>query len=371
MRFVVLVSVLAFVGVVAARNWEDVRAYTWEQYKIDFKKTFVNAQSERVHRMTFHNNIERIRKHNSEKHSYKMGINQFTDNSKDELKAFTGFNHGQALKFRESAPVTEVYEHHIELSELPDEIDWRSKGIITPVKNQGGCGSCWAFGSTESIESYVALATGALLVMAPQFFVDCAPNPNDCGGTGGCGGSIPELAFNYTTMSGGQTLESLYPYTGQDGTCNSAVKRVATVGGYVKLPQNNYTAVMGAIATVGPLAINVAAMPWQLYSSGVFDGCPQVGQDVDIDHVVQLVGYGTDSNGGGDYWLVRNSWGTGWGEAGYIRVQRMSSNLNFCSGDAEPGDGTGCSGGPPSVTVCGSCGIWYDVSYPTGAMLVN
>jgi cathepsin L len=369
MRLIVAVAVLAFVGVVAARNWEDVQDYTWEQYKVDFKKVFLNSQAERVHRITFYHNLERIRKHNSEEQSYKMGINQFTDNSQDELKAYMGYDHTMALKMRESQ-VSEVYQHGVALGDLPESVDWRMKGIITPVKNQGGCGSCWAFGSTESIESYVAINTGALLVMSPQFFVDCAPNPNDCGGTGGCGGSIPELAFNYTAMSGGQTLESLYPYTGQDGTCNSGVKRVATVTGYVKLPSNNYTAIMGAVATVGPLAINVAAMPWQLYSSGVFTGCPQPPQDVDIDHVVQLVGYGTDSVGG-DYWLVRNSWGTGWGEAGYIRVQRMSSNMQFCSSDSEPSDGTGCTGGPSQVNVCGSCGLWYDVSYPTGASLVN
>jgi len=134
----------------------------------------------------------------------------------------------------------------------------------------------------------------------------------------------------------------------------------------VKLPENNYTALLTAIATIGPIAVSVDAMPWMSYSSGVFTGCGLA--RIDINHAVQLVGYGTA--GGKDYWIVRNSWGSFWGESGYIRLFKHSDgDMKWCGPDPSPADGTGCDGGPPVVTVCGSCGIWYDSSYPVGASL--
>jgi len=116
---------------------------------------------------------------------------------------------------------------------------------------------------------------------------------------------------------------------------------------------------MNAIANIGPIAISVEAVRWMSYRSGIFDGCNQ--KNPDIDHSVQLVGYGTDSNKV-DYWIVRNSWGSGWGESGYIRLKRESTPR--CGTDLNPSDGTGCDGGPPTVTVCGTCGILYDNVYP-------
>mmetsp|Transcript_6565 Transcript_6565/g.27073 ORF Transcript_6565/g.27073 Transcript_6565/m.27073 type:complete len:122 (+) Transcript_6565:305-670(+) len=118
---------------------------------------------------------------------------------------------------------------------------------------------------------------------------------------------------------------------------------------------------MDAVASVGPLAVNVDASAWSSYESGVFTGCDM--QAPDLDHVVQLVGYGTDAGSNMDYWLVRNSWAPSWGEDGYIRIYR-DSTASTCGVDTTPQDGTGCNGGPKNVTVCGSCGILYDVTYP-------
>ena len=151
-----------------------------------------------------------------------------------------------------------------------------------------------------------------LIELSPQELVSCDTNPHHCGGTGGCQGSIAELAFDYAKHYGLASIAD-YPYTsgttGQDGKCDTSVKPAAKVSGYTKLKENNYTQVMYALANVGPVAVNVDAMPMQSYDSGVFTGC---GKDsTDIDHVVQLVGYGHDDEGT-NYFILRNSWGTSW-----------------------------------------------------------
>merc|ERR1719265_1924329 len=136
-------------------------------------------------------------------------------------------------------------------SDLQSSLDWRDKGVVTPAKNQEACGSCWAFSATETIESAVAIATGKLLELAPMQFVACSPNPRKCGGSGGCEGSTQWLAFNYTMHSGGMTTEKDYPYHGHDEPCATAkIKPAAKISGYVRLPPNNYSALMNAVATV-------------------------------------------------------------------------------------------------------------------------
>jgi len=245
---------------------------------------------------------------------------------------------------------------------LPDNVDWRKAGIITSVKNQGACGSCWTFGSAECIESMWAQHTKKLSVLSEQNILDCTPNPKHCGGTGGCGGGTVELAYDKVKEIGIAT-EKDYPYmsgsTGRNYQCKKTVPFFANITGYVALASNKYEPTLEALANVGPLAVNVEASTWMGYRGGVFDGCNK--KNPDIDHVVQLVGYGND-NRYGDYWLVRNSWGSGWGESGYIRLKRSANPT--CGIDTNPQDGTGCDGGPPTVTVCGTCGILYDNIYP-------
>jgi len=248
------------------------------------------------------------------------------------------------------------------IRELPPYVDWREKNIITPVKNQGMCGSCWSFGTAESIESFSALSSGQLQELSEQQILDCTANPRDCGGTGGCGGGTPELAYNQI-MKTGLSSEWTYPYisfSGNNFKCkNNEIQPVVRLSGFKVLPSNQYVPVLQALAYEGPLAVNVDASSWGDYETGVFDGCNQTNPD--IDHVVQLVGYGTDTQHG-DYWLVRNSWSPAFGEAGYIRLQRSATAR--CGTDIKPSDGTGCNGGPTRVTVCGTCGILYDTSYP-------
>jgi len=169
-------------------------------------------------------------------------------------------------------------------------------------------------------------------------------------------------------VNGGLSSEWTYPYTSYSGnnfqcqfngtTNNSAF---AKLSGFKGLPSNKYEPLLAAVATVGPIAISVDASSWSAYESGVFDGCNQVNPD--IDHAVQLVGYGVD-NQLGSYWLVRNSWNPGWGEQGYVRIRRTDQEGKRCGIDMHPSDGTGCNGGPANVTVCGTCGLLYDSTYP-------
>ena len=153
------------------------------------------------------------------------------------------------------------------------------------------------------------------------------------------------------------------PYQGADAPCDPTAGKAAKTGGFVKLPENDANALLAAIAQVGPISISVDASAWSFYGGGIFNGCNAAAPD--IDHAVQAVGYGTDA--GQDYWLVRNSWSAGWGEAGFIRLYRGAQET--CGTDSTPGDGSGCTGGPTTVKVCGTCGIWYDNSYPTNVTL--
>eukprot|EP00932_Pfiesteria_piscicida_P018943 SRR837773.5784.p2 GENE.SRR837773.5784~~SRR837773.5784.p2 ORF type:complete len:316 (-),score=115.89 SRR837773.5784:192-1040(-) len=240
----------------------------------------------------------------------------------------------------------------------PASVDWRTKGAVTKVKNQGGCGSCWAFAATETVESHYQIASGKLLTLAPQTYVNCVQNPDSCGGTGGCEGATAELAFNLTVTKGIATEADL-PYAGADAKCSSYTPAVK-VSGFVKVPENDAGALETALATKGPVAVTVAADAWELYGGGLFDGCSK-GDSNTLDHGVQAVGYTKD------YWIVRNSWGEDWGESGYIRISRASDSKTFT--DSNPSAGDACKPYPKTQTIGGECGILFDTAYPTGATL--
>jgi len=334
--------------------------YSFEEYMRDFNKVY-STEEISFRKSLFQSRVTLIKEHNSNPaHTWKMGVNKFADMTLDEQKSFRGFaSRMPHLENSLSSPQR--------AGAIPDSVDWRTKGIVTPVKDQGSCGSCWAFSTTESVESYTCLNTGSLLTLSPQNVVSCTPNPNQCGGTGGCGGATMELGFTYVANNG-IALDKDYPYTATNGKCDETIPKAAKVTGYIKTIENNYTDVIYALAS-GPLSVTVDASTWSLYSSGIFNGCSF--KNIDLDHGVQAVGYGTES--GSDYWIVRNSWGVTWGEKGYIRLLRHSDGdtTKWCGPDTNPQDGSGCKGGPSTITACGTCGIWYDTSYPTGAKLVN
>jgi len=359
MKFLLLF--LAGISIAAAVSVESLKSYTFEEYLTEFGKSYKGEELV-VRRRLFDANMKIILKHNSLNGSFFMNANQFTDMTHDETRAFRGYK-PSILGDRMTARVLD----YTPLENLPTEIDWRTvtPPVVTPVKDQRACGSCWAFSATESIESHLAIATKNLTILSPQNLVSCTPNPNHCGGTGGCDGATAELAFEYVKAKGIAT-EATWPYRGTNGVCDETHKKVAKVSGFIKVEENSYQGLMNAIQ-LGPVSISVDASSWSSYGGGIFDGCSHT--KLDIDHAVQLVGYGTSA--GKDFWIVRNSWGPSWGERGYMRLLRHSSpDPKWCAIDNTPDHGSGCTGGPGSVTVCGTCGILYDNCYPLGASLV-
>jgi cathepsin L len=202
---------------------------------------------------------------------------------------------------------------------------------VTPVKDQGSCGSCWSFGATGALEGQYYLANGELLSFSEQQQVDCN---RLCFG---CDGGTAESAFIYWKRFNAPILENDYPYTGVKGSCeNSEHETVGSVSGYVSTTQYSESSLKNAVGTVGPVTIAIDASLWsfQLYSSGIYDpsGC----SSTSLDHQVLAVGYDNDADG--DYWIVKNSWGESWGINGYIWIARNDNN---------------------------KCGVASDGSYPT------
>merc|ERR1712226_524612 len=216
---------------------------------------------------------------------------------------------------------------------LPDSVDWTTKGAVTPVKNQGQCGSCWSFSTTGSLEGANQIATGKLVSLSEHQFVDCDKVDQ------GCNGGLMDNAFKYAEANALCTEES-YAYKGTGGTCKASSCTVGIakggVTGYKDVAKDDMNALMEAVAQQ-PVSIAIEAdLPtFQLYRSGVLGGIC----GAKLDHGVLAVGYGTDA--GKDYWKVKNSWGTTFGEAGYIRLLRGKSGAGEC----------GLLSGPPSYPV--------------------
>jgi cathepsin L len=321
---------------VCAPKWHQLEGYTFDQYIKDFKKDYTVGSAEYASRKAiFEQQVESIVAFNRDPtQTYKQGVNRHTDLTHNEfkqnirgiakgMKNSVGNSYLRSLSASEHQTPTKE-----EMAALPTNVDWRDHGVVTPVKDQGHCGSCWAFASAATLESHAAINSGSLKTLSTQQLVSCIPNPMSCGGSGGCGGAITELAFSYVQLYG-LTSEYKYSYqsyySGETGACQYEEllpSAEVEADGYIRLPLNDYDALLHAVATVGPVTVSVDASQWKNYESGVFNGCSYT-DNIDIDHAVVLVGYGTDETLG-DFWLVRNSWGTGYGENGYIRIHRES-----------------------------------------------
>jgi cathepsin L len=291
-----------------------------------------------------------------------MGINKFTDMTKKELSKFLGLKKSSRKNTLNSKNDVKFFNKEKKnLNDYPKNLDWSEKGAITAIKDQGQCGSCWAFASTEGVESAWFIATGELLELSPQQFVDCVVNTNECGGKGGCEGATVEVAYDYLkSTKNGLALEANYPYKAKDGVCKTSVEGSANLISYKKVSMNSYEDVMAAIQ-YGPLAISVDASSWFSYSGGIYDGCDM--NQPDLDHAVQLVGYGEDGQGN-YWWKIRNSWGSSWAEDGYIRVRRYPDGNAPSGMDITPQDGEACKGDTDPVKVVGMCGLLYDTVLP-------
>lgn len=294
----------------------------------------------------FKENARRIHEFNQGDEPYWLSLNRFSDMTDAEFSR----SYGCARTTRMSDDGAETKKHQLQQEDvdggrqnsthggaiapqaLPRAVDWRGRSV-TRVKNQGEhCGSCWAFAATATVEGIHAIRTRQLVALSEQQLMDCDTAQNR-----GCIGGWTEKAFEFIVNNRGIVPESAYPYRARQGTCRRVWGPVVTIDGYRRVPPFDQGALMAAIAAQ-PVAVAIEGESWAFrhYGGGVFRG--QCG--LRVAHAVTAVGYGADRAGGGNFWVVKNSWGPGWGEGGFVRMSRDVPNRE------------------------GICGILTDSSYP-------
>ena len=359
---VLLWLVLFFVAAAWSRPlWHQLDGYTFERFVTDFGRAYEHNSSEwHLRKQTFAQRLASIRAHNADAgSSYKRGVNQFSDWTEDEWRSYN----------RATVPTAPLMAGNLRVKKmtssafpLPLAVDYRNAvpAILTGIKNQGHCGACWAHTATECVESYLALRTGQLHVLSQGQINACVDSMK------GCGGGAYTSGWQYVNEHG---LYEVWAYPFEDFWAKNFTKAAtsrcrrmsdaflpgfrwpprANVTDITLLPTNSVNATMATLAYYGPVAAVVAADDWASYETGIFH-IPAVGAKWTINHAIQIVGYGYDSGLRENYWTVRNSWGSAWGEAGYIRLARPA---------VEP------CGYADGWTICGTSGVLYYNAFPT------
>jgi hypothetical protein len=303
---------------------------SFEEWCAKFGKCADFSAEEHVNRASIYaDNVAYIDAHNAKfaagKSTFDMGVNEFSALTHEEFKAI---NLGPKMPLRNQTNI-EILPIVKNLAGTEDSVDWRAKGAVTPVKNQGQCGSCWSFSTTGSTEGRVQIATGKLISLSEQQLMDCSTAEGDHS----CQGGLMDDAFQYIIKNGGIDTEEDYPYQMRNEACNTEkeARHAATITAFKDVERNNEAQLAAAVAQ-GPVSVAIEAdqRAFQSYRSGILSAAC----GTKLDHGVLVVGYGDG------YWIVKNSWGASWGMDGYIQLAR----------------GTGS----PS----GECGIAMQPSYP-------
>ncbi|XP_075874112.1 cathepsin L.1 [Nelusetta ayraudi] len=321
MKLLLVAAAVLAVASCARISLEDMEFHAW---KLKFSKGYSSPVEEARRKEIWLDNRQVVLVHNiladQGIKSYRMGMTEFADMPNEEYQQV--ISQGCLGRFDASNPRQgSTFFRLPEGNQLPTTVDWRDKGYVTPVKDQKQCGSCWAFSATGALEGQTFKKTSKLVSLSEQQLVDCSGSY----GNYGCNGGLMDNAFKYVQTNGGIDTEESYPYEAEDGTCRYNPASVgAKCTGFVDVTQFDEDALKEAVATIGPVSIGIDASQssFQLYSSGVYDepSC----SSTELDHGVLVVGYGSDN--GNDYWLVKNSWGVGWGDNGYIRMSRNKHN---------------------------------------------
>jgi cathepsin L len=321
--------VVALLGLALA----NAAVFKEEEYQLLFTRFMTQYNKKYTHDTFFYRytvfkaNMDKIYLANKQKHSYTLGMNEMGDMTHAEFKAtklgYKRIDRSYARKMNAAGP-------HQHVKAAPKSVDWRSKGAVTPIKNQQQCGSCWAFSTTGSVEGAVAIASGKLISLSEQQLVDCS----GAQGNQGCEGGLMDQAFQYIISNGGLTTETNYPYTAMDGTCNTtaAAQVASTITGYTDVTSGDQNSLINAVA-IGPVSVAIEADQacFQFYSSGILND-PSCGTN--LDHGVLAVGY----DQGQGFWIVKNSWGTSWGMNGYVEI---ALGMDECGINTEPSYPTG------------------------------
>ena len=354
-QIVLIVLILTLVSATShAREIPEPQVRTaWVGFKTQFNRRYATPEAEQKALAVFRANLGTIEDRNDTNEAANgqrpFGVNQFADITPEEFrKTHTGLNPqktDELLRYAphiedlapEDGPVPVEGSLGLGVGALPKVVDWRGK-YTSPVKDQGQCGSCWAFSVTETVESAYSIKHKTTSpILSVQQVVDC--DGNDAG----CNGGDPYQAYNYVIGAGLQTAAS-YPYvsglTGYQYQCGYSpasvvARQVKTVLPISQCARSDFATCNGQIAkepaltsmvaTYGPVGVVVNASSWQYYKGGVVAGCP--GGLLSLDHATQISGYSLDPSNGPSYWVVRNSWGSGWGEGGYIR---LAMGVNAC-----------------------------------------
>jgi len=307
-------------GLVAAKiSNDDSKLWSqWQEFLSLPESTRYSTQFEHDKRYeVFKTNMRKAELHNSGNHGWTMGITQFADLTEEEFLEYVGsseFKHVPGEPFDAS-----IYRTN------EDAIDWVEKGAVTAIKNQGQCGSCWAFSSTGSLEGQNFIKNKELISFSEQELVDCSKDE----GNEGCNGGLMDYAFTYVETNG-ICKEADYAYKGVDGTCKtSCTAALPTITGYVDVKSEDDLET--AVSNVGPVSVAVNAnFKWQMYTSGIMS--KSFCSPDKLDHGVLAVGYDKNEN----YWKVKNSWGASWGEKGYIRLEKGEDTCGIAQQPSYP-----------------------------------
>lgn len=285
-----------------------------------------STEEEKHYRLNvFQDNYAYILRHNSNSNSsYTLALNAFADLTHHEFKLarLGGLSasaaSGDLIRLNRGGLLIESS------NDLPKSLDWREKGAVTPVKDQGSCGACWSFSATGAMEGINKIVTGSLISLSEQELVDCDRSFNS-----GCDGGLMDYAYEFVIKNHGIDTEEDYPYQAKATSCNrnKRDRKVVTIDGYNDVPENNEDLLLQAVATQ-PVSVGICGSEraFQYYSKGVFKGpCSTA-----LDHAVLIVGYG--SKDGDDYWIIKNSWGASWGMDGYMYMARNTGNSSGLCG---------------------------------------
>ncbi|CAG9322043.1 unnamed protein product [Blepharisma stoltei] len=320
-----LTTLIGIIGTVCLLNTPSSQLalyqYTLEEqefqkYMEDYGKSYSSHNEYLIRFKNFRENTAFIRVHNMLGRDWTLGVNQFADMSFEEF--------GQVY-LSNSYEVPTLKPEEIEpfdpLLEIPSSVDWRAKGAVTPIKNQGSCGSCWAFSTASGVESIWFISGHPLISLSEQQMVDCA-GP---WGNYGCYGGNIVYSYPYVVQKG-LTTGAAYPYKAAQGSCNTSLESqpAARIKNAYFVQANDYQALLNAVS-IRPVSVAVQAdqAAWTYYKGGIVTGSC----GTSLNHAVNIVGYNIANNP--NYWIVRNSWGTWWGESGYIRI-KVSSGYGIC-----------------------------------------